>query len=167
MQTILNTDRLSLAPIKANDHAFILELLNSRGWIEFIGDRHVHSKEDALAFIEKVKKTPMFTYWVVKLKTDRTSVGIISFLKRDYLEHFDMGFSFLPQYQGRGYAYEAAKAVLNRLKKDPGHAIILASTLPANKKSIGLLIKLGFRFDRTLQVDQETLNIYIHDGTFQ
>ena len=163
IQATLTTDRLSLAIINAGDHSFILELLNSAGWIEFIGDRNVHSAKDALAFIEKVNKTPKLTYWVVKLKTDETAIGIISFLKRDYLEHFDIGFAFLPQFSRRGYAYEAASAVLESLKQIPEHAIILASTLPGNQKSIGLLTKLGFRLDREIYLNQEILRIYIHD----
>ena len=164
MQTNLNTERLSLATVTTEDDAFMLELLNSKGWIEFIGDRHVHSRKAAVTFIEKVNKTRNITYWVVKLKTDNIPAGIISFLKRDYLEYFDIGFAFLPQYTGKGYAYEATKAILEMLKQYPEHTIILASTMPENQKSIGLLSKLGFRFDKEIEVGQEILRISIHDA---
>ena len=41
------------------DALFIVELLNSRGWIKFIGDRNVHSEMDALSYLHN---GPMKTY---------------------------------------------------------------------------------------------------------
>ena len=164
MKIPIYTERLLIGALEKNDHEFILELLNTKGWIEFIGDRYVHSKEQAFVFIEKIKTTPNLNYWVVRLIIDHTAIGIVSFLKRDYLEYFDIGFAFLPQFNGQGYAYEAAKAVLDAVKQDPKHAIILASTLPGNQKSIMLLTKLGFRFAREIEANQEILRVYAHDA---
>lgn len=165
LQTNLYTDRLALAIVNTGDHAFMLELLNSKGWIEFIGDRHVYSAKEAITFIDKTNNTPNLTYWVVRLKADQTPVGIISFLKREYLKHFDIGFSFLPQHNGNGYAYEAAYAVMQILKRYPEHTTLLATSMPSNKNSLRLLTKLGFRFDHELRFEKETMYVYLHDQT--
>lgn len=164
MSTKINTDRLTLEKVTVEDHAFILDLVTSEGWLEFIGSRNVHSNEDAIAYIEKINDTPDLTYWVVRIKAVNTPVGIISFLKRTYLEHFDIGFAFLPAYQGNGYAYEAAKEVLTTVGENPDHAIILATTIPGNERSVQLLTKLGFRFYKEMDVDSKKLHVYATGG---
>ena len=114
--------------------------------------------------LKKIKNTPDLFYWVVRLKEDQTPIGIISFLKRSYLDHFDLGFAFLPQFNGHGYAYEAAQEVLSHLRTNEDHSIILATTVPANSRSIGLLNRLGFSFEKELQIDGEALHIFSHQS---
>jgi len=160
MFTNLTAEKLSLHALAIEDVDFIQELVNTPGWLQFIGDRSVHSKEDATNYINKIKSSPNIHYWVVRLTETQTPVGIISFIKRDYLEYFDIGFAFLPQYNGKGYAYEAAKAVLTTIGSMPKHPIVLATTVPDNVSSIKLLIKLGLRFERELQVGGEQLHVY-------
>jgi flavin-dependent dehydrogenase len=90
MKNKFSTRRLSLDLIKEDDHDFILSLVNTKGWLQFIGDRNVHSKDDSIEYIKRIKNTPDLFYWSVRLKDSKTSIGIISFLKRSYLEHFDI-----------------------------------------------------------------------------
>jgi RimJ/RimL family protein N-acetyltransferase len=99
-------------------------------------------------------------YWVVCLKDNLAPIGIITFMKRTYLDHFDIGFAFLPQYNGKGYAYEAAKEVLSIVSEMPEHSIVLATTLPDNISSIRLLTKLGLCFVREIEVGSEKLYVY-------
>lgn len=160
MKTKINTQRLTLSPVTEDDYNFILALVNSKGWFEFIGDRKVHSKEDSIEYIRKIKKTKDFYYWVVRLKDNDTPIGIISFLKRSYLGNFDIGFAFLPEFNGYGYAYEAAKEVLSVVNKKPEYSTVLATTVPQNINSIKLLIKLGLHFEREIEVGNERLHIY-------
>ena len=115
METLIHTDRLSIGPLLSTDTMFISELVNSKGWLQFIGDRKVHSPEDAAAYIEKINDNPHVTYWVARLKDTGTAAGVVTLIKREYLEHHDIGFAFLPVFAGKGYAYEAAKAVLYKI----------------------------------------------------
>lgn len=155
-----SSPRLSLRLISAEDHAFIRELVNTEGWLKFIGDRHIHSEEAAAAYIQKIRNTGDLYYWVVRLRETQTPVGIISFLKRAYLDHFDIGFAFLPAHEGRGYAFEAAETVLAALARLEKFGTILATTLPANHKSIKLLEKLGMQFSKEIQHENETLLVF-------
>src|SRR5438128_1908546 len=141
MQNNAETNRLFLDMLTTADSEFILSLVNSKGWIEFIGDRNVHSKEEAVAYINKILNSQNLYYWVVRTKCGNIPMGIISFLKRDYLENFDIGFAFLPAFTGNGYAYEAAKQILS-LAEIQEYNPILATTVPGNAKSIRLLTKL-------------------------
>ena len=159
MQSTINTQRLLLDLITEDDHNFILSLVNTKGWLEFIGDRNVHSEKDAIEYIWRIRNTPDLFYWVVKLKDSKTPTGIISFLKRSYLEHLDIGFAFLPVYNGHGYAFEAARKILSIVIK-AGYAPVLAATVPQNISSIRLLTKLGLHFEKEIEMKHQRLCIY-------
>ena len=160
MKTKITTQRLTLSPIIEDDYNFMRTLVNTRGCLEFIGDRKVHSAEDAIKYVQKIKKTKDLIYWVVRLKDNNTAIGIISFLKRSYLEYFDIGFAFLPEFYGYGYAYEAAKEVLSIVSKKSEHSKVLATTVPQNTNSIKLLTKLGFHFEKEIEIQNEKLHVY-------
>jgi [ribosomal protein S5]-alanine N-acetyltransferase len=160
MQESYQTDRLKLDLLSPVDAGFILRLFNSAGWLKFIGDRNIHSTEDALNYIEKTMASPKITYWVVRSAGENISMGMVSFIKRDYLENHDIGFAFLPEFSGNGYAQEAAGTVLTEVLKDPDHKIILATTMMNNWNSIKLLEKLGFRFKKEIEPSGEKLLLY-------
>jgi ribosomal-protein-alanine N-acetyltransferase len=165
MQNTITTERLSLNLLTLDDCDFILKLVNSNGWIEFIGDRNVHSNEDAIAYITKILNTQNVFYWVVKTKDKYIPIGIISFLKRSYFENFDIGFAFLSEYNGNGYAHEAAKEILSMVSKVPGYYPVLATTVPQNVNSIKLLTKLGLHFEKEIEVENQLLLIYSNSKT--
>lgn len=156
----MDTERLTLALVDIKDAEFMIKLLNTEGWLTFIGNRNVYTTDDAIAYISKIKQTEDLFYWVVRIKDTNTPIGIISFLKRSYLDHFDIGFAFLPGQSGKGYAYEASKKVLSVVTQDPKHATILATTIHANTKSISLLKKLGLHFSKEMKVGDQTLHVY-------
>ena len=149
-----------LGKLRVDDHDFILSIVNSEGWIENIGDRNIHSKDEAIEYINKILRTENFIYWVVRIKKTNTPIGIISLIKRSYLENFDIGFAFLPQYTNYGYAYEASKAVLQMISRLPAFKIILATTLFSNRSSIKLLTKLGFRYEKENETENQKMHIY-------
>ena len=159
----LVTPRLTMQILDDKDAAFIRNLVNTEGWIKFIGDRKIHSDDEAINYIHRIKNTPDFTYWVVRLRETMVPIGIISFLKRIYLDHFDIGFAFLPEFNGQGYAYEAALEVMTKLRKQRGHTTILATTISANASSIKLLGKLGFHFEKEIQLENEKIDVYINE----
>ena len=160
MQNEIITERLSLNLLTIDDFDFVKRLVNTEGWIAFIGDRYVHTNDDAIAYVTKILNTENLFYWVVRTRDNNTPVGIISFMKRTYLENFDIGFAFLPEYNGNGYAYEAAKEVLSMVSKTPGYYPVVATTVPQNAKSIKLLTKLGLHFEKEIEVEDEILQVY-------
>jgi len=150
--TIIETSRLLIRELSPADAAFILELTNTPDWLQFIGDRGIRNITDAENYIVS---GPMASYkkfghglYLVLLKEVAMPVGICGIIKRDTLDYKDIGFAFMPLYTGKGYALEAAAATLEFTKKKLGSQRIEAITLPSNTRSIHLLGKLGFVFDR-------------------
>lgn len=144
----METPRLRLRQLVADDAPFILELLNEPGWLRFIGDRGVHDLEGARGYIEKGPRSMYtrlgFGLYCVEAKGEGTPLGMCGLLKRDNLEHVDLGFAFLARHQGRGYAREAAAASLAEAR-GLGLTEVAAITSPDNQRSIQLLESLGFR----------------------
>nr|WP_321234653.1 GNAT family N-acetyltransferase [uncultured Psychroserpens sp.] len=153
---IAETDRLLLSKITVDDASFILELMNSPGWITYIGDRNVKTIEEAAAYIEnnqlKVYEAYGFGYYKVQLKDDHlTPIGSFGLLKRDVLDHVDIGFSLLPEYEGKGYGFEGSTAIMHLAKTKFNIKTVCAITLPINKPSIHLLEKLGLSYQKRVK----------------
>ena len=151
---VLRTERLRLRHMRVDDAAFMLGLLNDPSWLRFIGDRGVRTVEAARDYIRKgpadMVRRLGFGFYVVELKQNGCPVGVCGLAKRDFLDDVDIGYAFLPQYWGQGYAFEAASGVLAHAKNDIGLRRIVATVRPDNAASIALLEKLGLRFERAL-----------------
>jgi [ribosomal protein S5]-alanine N-acetyltransferase len=160
MKKTLQSNRLLLQPLRLNDAGFLLNLVNTPDWVRFIGDRNVKSEATALKYTQSILDNPDVIYWVVRLKDTKTPVGIISLVKRDYLNHPDLGFAFLPDHSGKGYAFEAATAVLTTLSLPGEHSVLLAVTIPQNTRSIALLERLRFSFLKEMEIAGENLRVY-------
>lgn len=161
-KTDLDTDRLLLTPLRESDYLFIHELLNTEGWIKFIGNRNIYSTEDAIAYINKINAAETIAYWTVKLKENELVVGLVTVIQRDYLNQPDIGFAFLPQHARKGYAYEASKELMNHILQDENVRAVHAVTLPDNVTSISLAKKLGLSFDKIIDVNEESLHLYTY-----
>jgi len=151
---VMVTERLVLRTLVLEDAAFILELVNDPDWLKYIGDRGVRTLDDARGYIQK---GPMEMYarlgyglFRVELKSDGTPIGLCGLVKRDSLPEVDLGFAFLARHRGQGYAQEAAAATLAHARNAYGLQRILAIVSPGNGRSIRLLQKLGFSFERSL-----------------
>lgn len=163
---VLETDRLVLRWLTVEDAAFILELLNDPGWLRYIGDKNVRTLEDARAYILK-GPVAMYTrvghsLYLVELKEGLVPIGLCGLIKRDALPDVDIGFAFLPQFRGKGYALEGARAALDYGKGVMGFARIVAITTLENRDSTKLLERLGMQFETTMRMpgDDEELRLY-------
>ena len=166
---ILETSRLILRQMTVDDAAFMLVLLNDPSWIRFIGDRGVRTLDEARNYILQGAMTNYprlgYGFYLVELKEAGIAIGMCGLAKRDYLEHADIGFAFLPEYCGQGYAFEAAAATLNYAQQQLHLPRILATTRLDNLSSSKLLEKLGMRLDKVIMHpdgDRE-LKLYVID----
>ena len=141
----LNSERLTIRLLRSTDAAFIVELLNTEGFIQNIGDRQVRTltqAEDKIANAYSAEY-PSHGLFAVELKASGQVIGTVSYLKRDHLEYDDIGYAFLPEFWGKGYATEATKLMLDH-KLALGIKQIWGVVNSDNKASIKLLERLGF-----------------------
>ncbi len=134
------------------DDAFLLSVLNDPAFIRYIGDRGVRTQIEAQRYIQASMiasyQAHGFGMYLVAAKSDSQPIGICGLVKRPGLDDVDIGFAFLPEYCGRGYAYESARAVIRHAEDDFGLQRLVAITSPDNHASMSLLSKLGFVFEK-------------------
>ncbi len=156
---ILETERLYLREFDLNDSGFILELVNSPKWLEFIGDRNVKTIADAEEYLKngaiKSYQENGFGFWAVELKDTATPIGMCGLVKRETLDDIDIGFAMHPEYIGAGYGFEIANATMNYAKNILKLDKIVAITDTKNKASIKLLNKIGLDFVKTLELSEK------------
>lgn len=157
--TVLETDRLLLCKLSINDAAFILELLNEPSFLQFVGDKGVRTLDDARDYI---LNGPIASYerhgfglYLTKLQNRGAPIGICGLLKRESLEDVDVGFALLPKFWGKGYAMEAAGAVLAHGRTVLHLDRIVAVTSPDNHASIKVLEKLGLCFEKMVRLSDD------------
>jgi RimJ/RimL family protein N-acetyltransferase len=153
---IAETDRLALRRITLDDAEFMVRLLNEPSFIRYIGDRGVRTMDDAHRYITD---GPLASYqrfgfglYLVTLRDGGAPLGICGLLKRDTLDTVDVGFAFVPEYWAKGFAAESAAAVIEYGRTALGLDRIVAITDPDNDRSIRLLEKLGFSFERMVRL---------------
>ncbi|MFY0688266.1 MAG: GNAT family N-acetyltransferase [Cyclobacteriaceae bacterium] len=145
----LITTRLHITHAKLADAPFFYQLMNSSNWIRFIGDRGIRSLEDAEHYIQHqlIDSYRELGFGLFKMSTLTTSepIGVCGFLQRDYLQHPDIGFAILPEWEGNGYTYEAGVSILEYGRSALKLNKILAITSEQNKRSIQLINRLGLK----------------------
>lgn len=156
---MIESERLHLRQLRATDAAFILELLNDAAWLRHIGDKGVRTLEDARAYIANGPAASHarhgFGLDLVERKSDSAPLGICGLIQRDTLPDVDVGYAFLPQFRGAGYAAEAVAAVIEHARRSLGLRRIVAIVAPGNHASIRVLEKLGLTFERNLRLSPE------------
>lgn len=156
---MIETERLQINLFSLNDAEFLLELYNAPNFIRFIGDRNLKTTEDAASYISN-KFFPQierlgFGNFLITLKETNEKVGSIGIFEREGLETMDIGFSFLPAHEGKGYGYEASTALIAYAKEHFGVKRLSAITLPNNISSIKLIEKLGFEYLRMVKLPHD------------
>lgn len=155
--TVMETPRLRLREIElGRDEAFLLEILNDRAFIENVVDRGVRTAEQAADYIrEKILASYAefgFGFYALELKESGEPIGMCGLIKRDVLDDVDIGYSLLPAYWGKGYASEAAAAVMDYGRRVHKLRRVVGLTASHNRSSIKVLEKLGLRFERMVEL---------------
>lgn len=141
----LSTERLLIRKFIPTDASFVLKLLNERSFIENIRDTGIRTIPEAEKYMSSV------TLNHVSLK-DGTPVGMCGLIKRDTLPDVDIGFAFLEEHHGKGYATESAWAILNVGFEKLHLKRIVAITTLTNTPSQNVLLKLGLHFEKNVKL---------------
>jgi len=165
MKIVMETKRLQLRHFTLDDAPFVLSLVNDPSWIQFIGDRGVRTLAHAEEYLQNSLMDSYaengFGLYLVQRKEDKVRLGMCGLVKRPSLPHVDIGFAFLPQFTGQGYAFEAATAVLHHARHDLNLSPIVAIVAPDNQRSIKLLQKLGLHFQKMISLAEDQPEIML------
>ena len=152
----ISTARLTIRLLTLGDAAFIVALLNDPDWLRFIGDKAVQTLDDARRYLAEgplaMYELHGFGLFAVERNSDRLTIGTCGLIGRDGLDDVDIGYAFLPEARGQGFALEAAHAVLEHGLRTISINRIVAITDPDNAASTRVLERIGMRFERHLHM---------------
>jgi len=148
---MLETERLRLRKMTLDDAGLMLAVWNDPAFVRHVGDRGIRTTEDARDAMQKGALHLYEEYgygpYRIGLKEDDTPIGICGLFRRDGLDEPDIGYSTLPDYCGKGYAFEAAAAVVDYAFAELSLERLIAIISPGNEASLSLIRKLGFEFE--------------------
>ena len=162
----LTTRRLELQWLTLDDAPLMFAVWNDPAFVRYVADRGIRTLEQARAAIEAgpLRLYAEYGYgpFRVRRRMDGVDMGICGLFRRDDLEAPDIGFAILPDFCGKGYGFEASAAVLEYARGTLGLSSIIAIVSPHNEASIGLLEKLGMRFERPIRMPGEDHDISLY-----
>lgn len=171
MAFTLETERLLLREFTLADAPYMLRQLNEPSFIKNIADRGVRTLQQAEVYLQNGAiasyQTTGFGFWAVTQKNSGQIIGMCGLVKRDNLPSADLGYSFLPEYFGHGFALEAAQACIQSAKHSFKLPELLAIVNTANLSSRNLLEKLGFQFNRMIALYDNEPDLCLYNISFE
>jgi RimJ/RimL family protein N-acetyltransferase len=154
----METKNLILRPFTLDDAEAWLPLISLPEIIRYTGDTPTSSVEEAR---EILRSRPLRDYAVHGFGRmaviEKASGRLVGFSGLKYvaeLDEVDIGYRFLPDCWGKGYATESARAVMEQDAREHGARRIVGTVHPDNPASGRVLEKLGLRFERVLEADE-------------
>ena len=163
---VLNTERLELRWLTLEDTPLMLGIWNDPAFVRHVADRGIRTLDQARAAVEAgpLRLYAEYGYgpFRVRRREDGMDMGICGLFRREVLEDPDIGFAILPEFCGKGYGFEASAAVLDYARDALELAAVTAIVSPQNAASIGLLEKLGMRYERPIRMpgDDHDVSLY-------
>jgi RimJ/RimL family protein N-acetyltransferase len=165
-QQPIETERLILRPFVEEDAAAWLPLISLPEIICYTGDTPAESVEEARALL---CSRPLRDYALhgfgrlaVIEKASGRMVGFCGFKYVTELGETDIGYRFLPDCWGKGYATESAAALMQEGRHAQGIRRVVGTVHPDNPASGRVLEKLGLRFERLLEPDEEGVRFLLY-----
>jgi len=165
MSIICQTPRLTIKQFSNNDADFIVKLLNEEAFIKNIVDKQVRNVDDAIQYLQTgpIKSYQQFGYGLCLIQVTATQepIGMCGLLKREELFAPDNGYALLTEYNGQGFAEEAARAMLVDAQDNHNTSTVVAVTNPNNTRSLKLLQKLGFSKKQMITLYQDQADVQL------
>lgn len=152
MKKTIETDRLILRKIELSDAESLFEMDSNPEVLKYIGVPTTKSIEEVTKMILLIHdQYDKFNVgrWAVVDKNTNQFLGWsgLKFMTESINGHsnfYELGYRFLPQFWGKGYATESAKAWLNYAFKEIKCDSVYAMTDTKHAASINVLEKIGF-----------------------
>ena len=142
----LEADRILIRNYIDSDEDGFLSIFQDERTMAMDGDKVIMEKNDVFYHRISMIKNRDLIFLIIADKANNDFIGYV--LLNNYPEEQEsaitLGCSMVPEYQSKGYGYEAIGTIISMLKKSTVVERVLANALTYNKPSLGLINKLGF-----------------------
>jgi len=158
----LETNRLIMRPFEERDAEGLFLLDSNPEVMKYVGgvvSTKIEQSQQMIEFIQKQYKENGVGRLAVIEKSTNTLIGWsgLKYLTSEIngmKNVYELGYRFLPEYWGKGYATETARAALNYAFNEIKTDVVYAMAVTENTGSNRVLQKLGF----------EELGTFLDDG---
>jgi [ribosomal protein S5]-alanine N-acetyltransferase len=167
MKIILQTPRLYLRRFTLADAPLIVQLNSKPEVLQYLHEVPVKDEAHATEILTNII-LPQYQNnlgrWAAHIKGTDEFIGWCGLKYRPEIDETDLGYRFMPQHWGRGYATEAAKYTLEygfntlQLKTITGRAHI------ENTASLKVLEKIGMQYIKDEVVDNCPVKTFIAEN---
>ena len=168
MQFHIETDRLILRELRMTDLKDMFELDSDAEVHKYLGNKPVKTLDESREMLKSVlnqyqergigrwaaieKYSGNFIGWSgIRLNTEYNMNG--------FTKYYDVGYRFIKQYWGKGYATESGKASIDYAFNVLNLPELYATTEIGNLASHNALLKIGLKYVEDFYFEQEKLNL--------
>jgi ribosomal-protein-alanine N-acetyltransferase len=161
----IRTERLVLRPIAREDLDAFAAMFADPEVVRFIGDGTVATRDESAGWIEASLARNAYEGWDMRsvlLADVGEVIGRCGLAVRGIegrTEH-EVAYLFERRHWGRGYATEAATAMLDRGLGELGLSRLIALIDHGNEASKGVARKLGMTYEREVEFHGRTVELY-------
>ena len=160
----IRTPRLALEPFTEADLDDLHVLTEEAETMRFVGgvrtrDESARELGRILAASADVGSGGTYGGWAIRVAADRTFIGRIGVKRSAETFEHELLYAVREAFQRKGYAAEAARAVVARTFEG-GAGKVIACASPANEASIAVMKKIGMTFERHARMYDESVVVY-------
>lgn len=154
---MIETDRCKLRCFEEKDLDSIMSYRNNDEWMKYQGFKNLSKDEYRKTLLVPINIENGIQLAVVDKITDNI-LGDLYIVKKE--ENISIGYTVNPIYARKGYITEVLKALLIKLQTCYNDCEIIATTEKENIPSKNLLIKLGFKYKKWNDNQQEEIYVW-------
>lgn len=163
MKTPIETERLLLRELLSTDDTGLFELESNPNVHKYVGKKpitHIDESRAYIKFVQQQYEDHGTGRWAVVLKETNTFIGWsgIKFITESINNHkdfYEIGYRFIEEHWGKGYATEAGKAFMDYAFNEMKVEAIYAYADAGNSGSRSILEKLGLKYVNSFMLDGE------------
>ena len=165
--TILETERCVVRELSLDDLEGLFALYADDGMDAYTEPLYPYEEEKEFqrAYIENMYRYFGYGMWLVFEKETNALIGRAGLEHREYNDvvELELGYLIGRKYQGKGYATEVCKAILDYAKENAGFTRINTVIQDGNDVSIALSKKLGFEQKESYEMDGKIMHRFIKE----
>ncbi|HBN86233.1 MAG TPA: GNAT family N-acetyltransferase [Clostridiales bacterium] len=161
MITNIATERCVLSPISESDFGEIIPLFTNNEVRRYLGGPL--SVEWAFNRLNESLLLNNDIRFVVRRRETEKCIGLVFITPHHNPADSEISYMFMPEYWGKGYAFEVVKRLLEFCRDELKLARVVSETQTANVRSCHLLEKLGYMLESKVERFGAEQSIYAKD----
>lgn len=143
----LETERLVLREWREEDRDSFWEMAQDPEVMRYLPATTRDEMDAAVGRLQAAQAEHGLSLWALETKDPDRFIGFCGFMPpRAPLEEFEIGWRLERDAWGKGFAREAAQACLEWMWRECQEKTVVAITVPANKRSWGLMRRIGMHY---------------------